>query len=59
MGNDATHWEGVGRIQSQGGLQSDREATSEKEGRSVDIPPLEDAMAEAVLQELETYISHY
>ena len=39
MGDDASHWEGVGRISPQGGLQSDGEATSAREGRSVGIPP--------------------
>ena len=39
MDDDAAHWEGVGRIPPQGGPQADREATSEREGRSVDIPP--------------------
>ena len=39
MGDDAAYREGVGRIPTQGGLKSDREATSEREGRSVDTPP--------------------
>ena len=40
MGDEVAHWEGVGQIQPQGGPQADREATSEREGRSVGIPPV-------------------
>ena len=39
MGDNATHWEGVGRIPPHGGPQSDREETLEKEGHGVDILP--------------------
>ena len=39
MGDDASHQEGVGWITPQGGPQAYREATSEREVRSVDIPP--------------------
>ena len=38
MGYDDVHQEGVGRIPPQCGPQDDREATSERERRSVDIP---------------------
>ena len=38
-GDDIVNWEDVRRIPSQGGLQADREATSEREGRILDIPP--------------------
>ena len=38
MVHDPTHQEGVGRIPPQGGTQVDREATSESEGRRVEIP---------------------
>ena len=55
--DDPTHWEGVGRIPPQGVPQADREATSAREGRRVDTPPLEDAMAEAGMQEVDTYVS--
>ena len=37
VGDDAAHWEGVGKIPPQVSLQADREATSEREVRSVDI----------------------
>ena len=30
VGDDATHWEGVGQIPPQGGPQADREATQER-----------------------------
>ena len=39
VGRDTLHWEGFGRIPPQGGPQSDREATSERMGRSMGIPP--------------------
>ena len=44
VGHDPTHQKGVGRIPPRGGLQADRKAILEREGRSVDIPPLEDVM---------------
>ena len=57
MSDDPTHWVGFVRIPPQGGMQDDKEATSTREGWHVDIPPVEDAMAEACLQEVETYVS--
>ena len=39
VSDEATHWESVGRILLQGGLHSDKKATSERERRRVDIPP--------------------
>ena len=39
LGGGGGGGEGVGRIPTQSGLKSDREATSEREGRSVDTPP--------------------
>ena len=39
VGDDTTHREGVGRIPSHVGPQADWEATLEKEGRIVGIPP--------------------
>ena len=39
VGDDAAHQEGVGRITPQYGTQYVREATLEREGRIVDIPP--------------------
>ena len=50
VGNDPTHWEGVGRIPPQGGLQDDWEATLVREGRHVEIPPVDYAMENEVLQ---------
>ena len=37
MGDDAVHRGVLGRIPPQGGLQADREATSDRTVRSVDI----------------------
>ena len=37
--DDPTHWEGVGRIPTQGGPQADREVTSAREIWCVDISP--------------------
>ena len=39
MGDDAAHWEGVGRIPPQGGPQAERGETLERGGQSVDITP--------------------
>ena len=39
VGDDTLYWYIVERIPPQDGLQADREATSEREGRSVGIPP--------------------
>ena len=39
MGDDPTHWEGVGRIPPQGGPQADGEAALAGEGQCVDINP--------------------
>ena len=39
MGDNTTHQEGVGRIPPQGGPQFDKDATSEREGRCVGMPP--------------------
>ena len=38
-GDDPTHWEGVGRIPTQGDPQADGESTLAREVWSVDIPP--------------------
>ena len=39
MDDDAAHLEGLGRIPPQGVPQADSDTTSEKEVRSLDIPP--------------------
>ena len=39
MGTDAVHEEGVGMIPPQGGLQADGEATAERTGQRVYLPP--------------------
>ena len=39
VGDDSVHQEGVGQIPPQGGPQTEREATPEKERRSVDTTP--------------------
>ena len=39
MGDNPTHWEGVGRIPPQGGLQTDGELNLVREGRRVEITP--------------------
>ena len=57
MGPDAAHEEGAGRIPPQGGPQADGEVTAERKGRRAGLPPMEDTMAEAGLQEVEMYIS--
>ena len=57
MGPDAAYEEGIGRIPPQGCLQVDGTAAVEGEGRRLGLPPMEDAMAEAGLQELENYVS--
>ena len=39
VGDDATHWEGVGQIPPQGGPQADREAILYREVNILDILP--------------------
>ena len=41
VGCDPTHWKGVRQIPTQGVPKDDREATSEMEGRHMDITPSE------------------
>ena len=57
MGPDAAHEEGVGRIPPQGGPQDYGSGTVEGKIGRLGLPSLEEAMAEAGLQEVETYIS--
>ena len=40
MGTDSAHEEGVGRIPPQGGPQADGEATVERTGRRLGLPPV-------------------
>ena len=54
MGPDAAHEEGVGRIPPQGGPQDYGSGTVEGKIRRLGLPYLEEAMAEAGLQEVET-----
>ena len=39
MGDDPTHWEGVGKIPPQGGSKPDGESNLSREGQRVDISP--------------------
>ena len=39
VGHDPPHWEGVGNIPTQLGLQADGEATAVRKGRRMSIPP--------------------
>ena len=39
MGDDTPYWDNFGRIPRQGGPQADREATLEREGWRMGIPP--------------------
>ena len=39
VGHDTAHWEGFGRIPPQGVPKADREETSERMGRSMDLSP--------------------
>ena len=39
VGYDTTHWEGFGKIIPQGGPKAEREATSERTGRSMVLSP--------------------
>ena len=57
MGPGAAHEEGVGWIPPQGGLQADGAATVEGSGLRLGLTLLEDAVAEAGFQEVETYVS--
>ena len=59
VGDDPPHWEGVRRIPPQGGPQADGGGQPQQGRDGVWLYPLmEDAMAEAGLQEVQTYVSY-
>ena len=58
IGHNPPHWEGVGQITPQGILQDEGGGNLCDEGTKYGYnPPMEAAMAEAELQEVETYVS--
>ena len=56
MGDDTTHWEGLGKIPPQVGMQADRTKTSDRAVQWMSVDPLAEAIVGAGLQEADTYI---
>ena len=57
MGYVPSHWEEIGRIPPQGSPHTDGESTAEGTGWDIDVlTPMVEAMSEAGLQEVKTYI---
>ena len=59
MGDESMQCEGVGRIPPWGGPQADGEEILIREVWRVYIPLMEVAMAEVVLQEVDTHVSYH
>ena len=55
MGGDPLHFPDAGILPPQGGVPSDRQATSEMTLSRLLVPPIGGAIREAVLEDLEVY----
>ena len=56
MSDDSPHGPGPGGVQAQAGPEYHRKIAPAAPGRKLGVPPLEEAICEVILEEVEAYV---